>query len=104
MRSKKVGILDGVRSVISKYGDLFLFCGVDDAGNLHLLDIGKETKVMREMLAHKEILGGSILYYFEKKNLERNKTYIFKFSIENGVLRTESFGGMPIIPTMRKVG
>ncbi len=102
--NKKTQLLDGVKKVISKYGDLVLFCGVDESGDLHLQDFGMETRVMKEIMAHKKILGGAILFFFDKKNLDRNRTYIIKFSVNDGVLRTESFCGMPIIPSMRRAG
>ena len=96
--------LDEIKRVVETYGDLFLLCATDKNGKQHFSDFGFETKVMKEIMPYFQSVSGVVAYYFERKNLEKERTYIFKFSINNkGVLTTESFGAIPKIPTLKEV-
>lgn len=106
MKAKEINDqIEQVRKVIEAYGDLFLVGGLDNNGEPHIADFGIETKVMKEIMPYARMVSAMVAYYFHERKLERNKEYILKFSLNRDCLiRTESFGALPKIPALRKVG
>lgn len=103
-RNPDYKLLCAIKTIIEKNGDFVFIGGLDENDYLKLADLGTETKVSKELTPHFELITAMVRYYFISKNLERNRTYIFKFFVKNGYLVTESFGAIPDFSMLRRVG
>lgn len=94
-----------ISKVIIENGDLVILGSIDENGVVHFSSFGAETKALREMKPFMNSLTVLTNIYFQRKALQKNKTYILKFYIgPSGWLSTESFGAFPEILNQKKVG
>lgn len=95
--------LSKITDIIRGHGHIFLACGIDKNGNIHIADFGLPQEAFKKLVGENlKTLNRVLIYYFDVNQLEKSKSYALKLYVENNETAIEYFASLEDILPIKK--